>query len=436
MLSLFSGIGGFDLAAERAGIEVVAQSEVDPAASTLLSRRFPSARNLGDITAVSEEELDGLGPIDLVTAGWPCQGNSVAGRRGGMDDPRSGLWAEVVRVCARLRPRWVVGENVPGLLSVNGGRDFATVLGDLDRLGYVGAWRVLDARYFGVAQRRCRVFLVGHLGDGASPAAVLLEPEGRPWHPATSREAREGVAGTLGGGTGERGWAADVERMTFVPEVTPCLPAFGGPRGTTVNPQFGDHALAVVRALTGQGNRQDDQAAGQLVVAPALTGNVYADRKGEEAAVVIAAPLTAGSHPGSHQPGRHAEDDVNLVVSETLSSNPRNRSSSPGPVVVTGLEVGVHANQRGEARVSALAGSLNGNMSGKQYEGVLTGLGVRRLAPRECERLQGFPDGWTEDFADSTRYRMLGNAVAVPVAEWVLRRVGAEALDTKGPTGG
>jgi DNA (cytosine-5)-methyltransferase 1 len=142
-VSLFAGIGGFDEALRRAGVRVAASVEIDPACRSVLRRHFPETKIFNDVTEVTGDQLRAAGLVPergVVTAGWPCQGNSVAGRGKGMADPRSGLWRQVVRVLAEARPRWFIGENVPGLLSVNGGRDFGTVIRDLDELGYGVAW--------------------------------------------------------------------------------------------------------------------------------------------------------------------------------------------------------------------------------------------------------------------------------------------------------
>lgn len=273
-ISLFSGIGGIDLAMERAGIQPAVMCEIDKHCREVLHWHWPDTPVLHDVKDVSYDLIGD--DFDILTAGWPCQGNSVAGHRKGMDDPRSGLWSEVARMLGELQPKWFAGENVPGLLSVNGGRDFLAVLRSLDELGYGVAWRVLDAQHFGVPQRRRRVILVGCLGDPASAAEVLFDIEGRGGDSAESGEAREGtprasVVSTLQGG-GKRGYRVDAESA----------------------------------------------AGGQLVV---------------------------------------------------------------------------------------------------------SGSAVRRLTPLECERLQGFPDNWTAGQSDSARYRQLGNAVAVPVLEWVMRRL-------------
>jgi DNA (cytosine-5)-methyltransferase 1 len=194
-VSLFSGVGGIDLAADRVGIPTVLACEVDKHARGVLHDRFPTTTLHADVTELTADDLRAAGAVPgrtIVSAGWPCQGNSVAGRREGMADARSGLWSHVVRLLADFRPAWFLGENVPGLLSVNDGRDFGVVLGDLANLGYGFAWRVLDAQHFGVPQRRRRVVLVGRAGDdGRAPARVLLEPEGSGRDSQAGNEARQ-----------------------------------------------------------------------------------------------------------------------------------------------------------------------------------------------------------------------------------------------------
>lgn len=200
--SLFAGIGGFDLAAERAGMTVVWQSEVDKHASRVLDHHWPHVKNLGDIHGIEDAPV-----VDVLTGGFPCQSYSVAGSRGGLADDRGALWWEYHRLIAGLRPAWVVGENVPGLLSSRGGADFETILGSLTECGYGVAWAVLDAQYFGVAQRRRRVFIVGHSGGVPRPEILALG-EGVFGDSPPSREKGEGVASTLasrtrgGGGLG------------------------------------------------------------------------------------------------------------------------------------------------------------------------------------------------------------------------------------------
>lgn len=313
--SLFAGIGGFDLGFERAGMPPAYTVEIDAKCRNVLSTHFPTVPQYADV-----KEFDGtVHPVDVVCGGFPCQDLSVAGRRAGLDGARSGLFFEAARILEEAQPEWIVLENVPGLLSSQRGRDMGVVLGTLADLGYVGAWRVLDAQYFGVAQRRRRVFLVGRLGaDGAEQ--VLLEPEGVRRDSPPSREAGPetavaAVASTLQGG-GKRGYRVDAESA----------------------------------------------AGGHLIP----THDVRL------------APIPF---------------DTTQITSPYNYSNPK-----PG------------------ASCHPLA--AQGHVPSVAYE-----LGVRRLTPTECERLQGFPDGWTDGQADAPRYRQLGNAVCVPVAEWLGRRL-------------
>ena len=189
--SLFSGIGGFDLGFENAGMKCLWQCEIDTAARSVLTRRF-GVPIYDDVRSVGT----GTPTVDLVCGGFPCQDVSVAGKRAGLAGKRSGLWFEFHRILAELRPRWVVVENVPGLLSSNGGRDFAVILRGLVELGYGVAWRILDAQYFGVAQRRRRVFVVGSLGSGRA-AEILFERESLSGNTAPRRETGEGVAAAI-----------------------------------------------------------------------------------------------------------------------------------------------------------------------------------------------------------------------------------------------
>jgi DNA (cytosine-5)-methyltransferase 1 len=210
-VSLFAGVGGFDLALERAGVKVVAAVEIDPKARAVLARRFPDSALFSDVTEVTAHELRHAGFIPdrgIVTGGFPCQDLSVAGRRAGLAGSRSGLFWEIVRLLDELKPRWFLLENVPGLLSSNSGRDMGVVLGALGELGYGFAYRVLDAQHFGVPQRRRRVFIVGCLGDGRRAAEVLLEPESVRGDSAQGWTAGQRVARTTSGRAGERGYTS------------------------------------------------------------------------------------------------------------------------------------------------------------------------------------------------------------------------------------
>ena len=158
--SFFSGVGGLDLGFERAGIETVSVCEIDPYASSVLAERFPDAPNLGSITEVQAHDIP---EADIWSGGFPCQDLSVAGKRAGFAGKRSSLAFTFLDLVEQRRPRWILLENVPGLFTSNKGADFARLLHEMEQLGYSVAWRTLDARYFGVPQRRRRVFIVASL---------------------------------------------------------------------------------------------------------------------------------------------------------------------------------------------------------------------------------------------------------------------------------
>lgn len=303
--SVCSGIGGAELAFHGIAQHAFA-AEIEQFPRAVLAHHFPGMKLYADFTEIPAD----AGPVDVLVGGTPCQSFSVAGLRGGMADARGNLALEFLRLAERLRARWVLWENVPGVLSSSDGRDFGAFVGGLAELGYGWAYRVLDAQYFGLAQRRKRVFVVGCLGDWRRAAAVLFEPASLRGDTAPGREERQRVAPTLS--VGARGSSA---------------------------------------------------------------GRVNEDGTGR------GTPLVAFNI--SHE--THTID----VVTGTMAAN---------------------------------QGTCQANYVGNAST-------VRRLTPTECERLQGFPDGWTEvayrgkPAADGSRYRALGNAFAVPVVRWIARRI-------------
>ena len=229
-VSLFAGVGGFDLALERAGIQVVASVEWDKNAQNVLRKQFPNAQVFGDIQGVSGEQLRaaGFNPENgIITGGFPCQDLSVAGKRAGLAGSRSGLFWQICRLLDETTTQTFILENVPGLLSSNNGRDMAVVIEALVERGYRIAWRVLDAQYFGVPQRRRRVFIVGCLGNqGRSPEEILAIAEGRAGYLAKSNEKRKDTAGATARSIDDSSRAGNFELYDF-PEksVAPTLNA-------------------------------------------------------------------------------------------------------------------------------------------------------------------------------------------------------------------
>lgn len=223
-LSVCSGVEAATLAWEPLGWQPVAFSEVDAAASAVLAHRWPGVDNLGDMSRFEEwPDAD----VDLLIGGTPCQSFSVAGLRKGLDDPRGNLMLVFGAIARRYRPGWLVWENVPGVLSSNRGRDFGALLGLLGELGYGFAYRILDARYFGVAQRRRRVFVVGCAGGWRRAAAVLFEQHCLQGDSAPGREAWTAVAAAVPAGDGAAGGRARAMMVASTGEISHCLNAGG-----------------------------------------------------------------------------------------------------------------------------------------------------------------------------------------------------------------
>jgi len=320
----------------------------------------------------------------------------VAGRRAGLAGERSGLWHEFHRIIAEVAPTWVLIENVPGLLSSNGGRDLSVVLGGLAELGYGWTFRVLDSQYFGVAQRRRRVFIVGRAG-GVCPPEVLFEPESLPGHPAPSRTTGEEVAGSLGGRAGgEGGHSQDLDTHGAYPLVGPYWD--GGEVSDTLDP-----SMLVRRQMMPDKRRFPVVFDEAQVTSKANHSNPKAGDTGH--------PLHTGVAPAI---AFHAtQDPIHGERRTALSGNARIGAFDPGqsdnPKATTQYtEDGTPPLPAGQGAAGRIA---------------VTTAVPRRLTPTECERLQAFPDGWTEGLADGPRYRMMGNAVTVNVITWIGRRI-------------
>lgn len=333
--SVCSGIEAATVAWGPLGWKPAWFAEVEPFPSAVLRHHYPKIPNHGDFTKIRDS-----GPIDILVGGTPCQSFSLAGKRAGVDDPRGVLAFEFLRLAARLKPRWVVFENVPGLLSSDGGRDFGAFLGELGKCGYGVAYRVLDAQYFGVPQRRRRVFVVGCLGSWRLAAAVLFEFHCLQGYSPPSREEGPGVAALTANGAGTCG------------------------------------------ADDNQGQ------AGHLIV-NARQDPITSD---------VAQPLD--------------QDGVSQAITFAERSRERGRNF-----------------EMSEEKSFALgdAGSGGTQHSARLFDGAA----VRRLTPIECERLQGFADGYTavpyrgKPAADGPRYRAIGNSMAVPVMRWLGSRIHA-----------
>ena len=366
-LSVCSGIEAASVAWEPLGWKCAAMSEIEKFPRAVLEHRYPDVPLHGDFTTIKENEY---GPIDLLVGGTPCQSFSIAGLRGGMADDRGNLALEFCRLALRTRPRWIVWENVPGVLSSNEGRDFGAFLGSLAECGYGFAYRVLDAQFvrvqshaFAVPQRRRRVFVVGYLGDWRRAAQVLFERESMCGHPPPRRESGKDVAGTISSRTtGGGGLGTDFELAGGVvaDPVSHCLNAGGMGRQDWETESFVAFDTTQITSPTNHSIPQN-----------------------------VSHTLAKGQHAPA------------IATSITMASDPIHSRELAQPVTC----------RNGDAGTIQKGGS------------------VRRLTPRECERLQGFPDGWTDvpyrgkKAADGPRYKAIGNSMAVNVMSWIGQRI-------------
>jgi DNA (cytosine-5)-methyltransferase 1 len=382
-LSVCSGIEAATVAWHPLGWEAAAFAEIEAFPAAVLAHHYPAVPNYGDMTKHKEWDL---GAIDLLVGGTPCQSFSVAGLRKGLDDPRGNLMLTYLAIADQRRPRWLVWENVPGVLSSNGGKDFGTFLGALAELGYGFAYRVLDAQFFGVAQRRRRVFVVGYLGDWRPAAAVLFERESLRGDTAPSRKA------------GQK-FAAD-----FVPSVAGSLDTQCGGGKLTHQSVANGHLIGTItaRMFNSLGARDVEEGAVLAVAQPA-----YA--------------LQGAGHTSQNSQGSGWNEEVSFTL---------NRLDVHG----VAQPMAFAQNTRDEVRYingdGAIAGALAAESGMKQTNYAHQAMAVRRLTPVECERLQGFPDNYTnipwrkQPIApDGPRYKALGNSMAVPVMHWIGRRI-------------
>lgn len=463
---LFAGISGFGVGFEPAGIETRWRVEIDDAPRSVLAYRYPEAPLLRDVRECGAHNLE---RVDVITFGSPCQDLSVAGRRAGLDGTRSGLFYEAIRIVRELQPDFAIWENVPGAFSSNAGRDFAAVLCAFRECGARDvAWRTCDAQYDGVAQRRQRVFVVADF-RGERAGEILFERACLCGHPAPGRQAGAGVARTITASPG--GCSGKEQQYTFIGSaghplndldgVAPCLQEREG-KGQDSNctraliaDALGSGSPVTAPLLANYGEKwglgdQEAFSGHHHVIAHALTAEGHdASEDGTGRGVpLVAATLTRGGGP-SGTAGRRKEDDHNLVFAIGFHGrqNPihLDECSLPleaqkGQCVAAGFKRGQGSKARSDGFQLEQSPTLTSSDSGTQQSpGVLiqrgADLGVRRLTPLECERLQGFSDDWTRwgvnadglvvELKDSPRYRMLGNAVATVTARWIGRRLAA-----------
>jgi DNA (cytosine-5)-methyltransferase 1 len=467
-LSTFSGIEAATVAWHPLGWQPVGFSEIEPFPCAVLKHHYPQTPNYGDITQFRTWSVE---PFQLLVGGSPCQSFSVAGLRKGLADERGNLMLEFGRLAEHYRPTWVVWENVPGVLSSNGGRDFASFLTMLAEFGYGFAYRVLDAQYFGVPQRRRRVFVVGCLGDWRPAAAVLFDPFSMSGHPTPSRKARQGTAGAITGGVelcgplnardykdpgtdGMNKVSAKMVPVTYdMQQVTapvnkqsrksgdPChtLSSDNAGNAALVQPMAFDTYNYTVNDETTQTVRRgtDNEHIGCVLQPIPLNTMTIMGRPSDDGRMGSgigepgdpAPTLTKGHSHAVAQPmafGVGESSDVGHCIRANSSKADKHDSTT---------YVAQPFQQIADCLTAAYGTKWNGNASATN--GSLFAahqMSVRRLTPTECERLQGFPDGYTaipwknkpaDQCPDGPRYKALGNSMAVPVMRWIGERIQA-----------
>ncbi len=491
--SVCSGIEAATVAWEPLGWKAAFFAEIAKFPRAVLRHHYPHVPLHGDFTTIKANDY---GAIDLLVGGTPCQSFSIAGLRGGLDDERGNLALEFLRLAGRLRPRWLLWENVPGVLSSNGGRDFGAFLGGLAELGYGFAYRCLDAQFFGLAQRRLRLFVVGYLGDWRRATAVLFEPESMRGDYPPRCQTRQGIAPTIAARpTGGGGLGTDFDLDGELIATPLWASGASGSNGAGIGCP-GDPAMTLdttrARAVAFGGNN----SSGPIDIATAVNASPTASgRLDFESETFIAHALRAdgfdasedgtgrgtpivpvafsckdhGADAGALAPTLRAmgyhESHANAGGQLAVAFDWQNSAGGPNStetfmtlcgdrspavsVALRGREGGATAELGGD-----ISHAIRASTGGSDKAHILTHA-VRRLTPRECERLQGFPDdytripvrqyaakrittlrpadmweptpdgGWYLMAADGPRYMVLGNSMAVPVMRRIGERIAA-----------
>ena len=516
-LSVCSGIEAATVAWHPLGWEAVGFSEIEKFPSQVLAHHYPNVPNLGDMTKYKEWNLESN--VDVFVGGTPCQSFSVAGLRKGLDDPRGNLMLTYLAIADKFRPRWLVWENVPGVLSSNGGKDFGAFLGGLGELGYGFAYRVLDAQYFGVAQRRRRVFVVGYLGDWRRAAAVLFECHSLSGNPAPRRQKGKGVTASTGTGiessldcgvelsgplsardykdAGTDGMNKNSAKMIPITKAWPAEVSstldttFGTKQGLEdqhVNagcPMFvpaepialAENTIGRQPENGGNGDGFTDGGPMYTLNATGVHGVAQPIPFGVSEKPDISHCLRSGaSKADKHESTTYITQPISFDMAQITSKVNKTRVEPGLPVSTLAKGSQMHVAQPvffeprspdGVPRIYPMEGAaptLN-TMGGGQrepcvthavgtdlYNGAITGdvaatmsthggdgngteptvmqqMAVRRLTPKKCERLQGFPDNYSDIMPrgkptpDGPRYKALGNSMAVPVMAWIGKRI-------------
>jgi DNA (cytosine-5)-methyltransferase 1 len=455
-LDLFSGIGGFTLGLQHAGFEFDwhGYSEIDPYAESIYQKQFPDAHKIGDISNVNTKALP---KIELITLGWPCQDVSIAGRRGGLQAARSGLFFEAIKILRTVRPNYFIAENVKGLFSSNNGADFTIVLQEITNIGYDCQWQLLNTRWV-LPQNRERIYFVGHLRERPRPEIFPLT-ESTLWTPSSqeaaqrtgsrirsedSKDIASSILKRYGGdgcdtivdiGDACDGYGASGRIQDQEGDCSTLLKAMGT-GGNNVpliqEGQIGEHDNMGQRVYSTEGisTTLRSQGGGQ----GAKTGLYSVPRAFTEARTDEAKKIRRETKDKDFSPRRGKE----LVLRDDEFSNTITSGQSKEHWIAIGSNTkkGFEEAEEGDSidlkfassktRRGRVGKGVAKTLDHDTQQGVVDGMSVRRLTPMECERLQGFPDGWTEGLSDTRRYQALGNAVSVPIVAAVAKKLKGE----------
>lgn len=477
-LSLFSGIEAASCAWQPLGWELAGVCEIEKFPCNVLKHHYPNVPNLGDITQVGKAQLDALGHIDLIVGGSPCQGFSVAGKQEGLKDVRSKLAIDYLRVINTVKSKWIVWENVPGVFSTGKGMDFKLFTAALTHFGYGICWRVLDAQWFGVGQRRRRVFLVGYLRDWRPACKVLFESQSLPGYFETlertkerlarKAEDRTGKAGTdynltgaacmgygryvdtdkaetlrasggdLGGGSEnicyDMSHPVDVIR-TYDDCKTPTLESRMGTGGNQIPLVLGMNSREIVvgkmSTLTARQYKDppivlNDQGGSQMTVTEDKPATLRAQEHGHQPIVVENEAYRIGSYYSNSMQSDNPNSGIyKTETANTLdASDPTPACQQGGIAVIQGSVIGrkVENGPQGSGINIDKCFTLNTT----DRHAVCSHARVRKLTPTECLRLQGFPADWfdgVEGYSDTAAYKAIGNSMAVPCMRWIGERI-------------
>lgn len=497
-LSVCSGVEAATVAWHHMGWNPVGFGEIEKFPSEVLAYRYPNVTNFGDMTKYKEWQIDGT--IGLLVGGTPCQSFSVAGLRKGLEDSRGNLALTYVGILDHFRPKWFVWENVPGVLSSNKGRDFGSFLGAVAECGYGFAYRVLDAQYFGVPQRRRRVFVVGCLGDWESAAKVLFEPSCLQRNTKTSRKKEQEtssyaessfgqyrpdtIAGTtrasggaLAGGSetlittasgkqqfgtlmanaGTKQWLGNQEAFSgdyhILQKVYENHPSDSrvkemGEVCQTVTSTWGTGGgnIPFVQNIAYEWHNQDSRikpveiaatlncnaggkeghliqsfgwqnSASQSMSVDSITPTL--DKSKTPAVAYSFDSLASNSMKSSNPHSGCREVELSKTIDTTYPCPSKNQGGIGILQNVISWDAELNPN------INKMGTLIRGGQGGRT-DGVMHNMAVRRLTPVECERLQGFPDNYTnirENCPDGPRYKAMGNSMAVPVMRWIGERI-------------